>query len=192
MAHWTDTRRHRESWPVGCALRALCSYLSCCRGYISVDSSGVAILWHVPRRRCTAHGRLAQVCFYGAARRRRLEAQLDLVTDGRSAQRSGARDRCTDFAAVRILGFVVPLHKIRHRRTIELMYLVLRLAKYAEMNFKHALCVRRPHEHSAQTSRDPNTDSRLPASGHSTEPMQSPECCTSYCRAPTRVATGGA
>jgi hypothetical protein len=67
-------------------------------------------------------------------------------------------------------GSVVPLYAQRHRRTLELIHIALRLAKYAEMNFKHALCVRRAHEYSPQIQpmiQTPNHGS-MP-SGHSTE-----------------------
>ena len=47
-------------------------------------------------------------------------------------------------------GSVVPLYPARHKRTLEVVNLVLRLAKYAEMNFKNAFGVLRPNELSPQ------------------------------------------
>jgi membrane-associated phospholipid phosphatase len=67
-------------------------------------------------------------------------------------------------------GSVVPLYRPRHQRTLELIHLVLRLAKYAEMNFKHTFAVRRPHELSPQVQPMIQTPAHgsFP-SGHATE-----------------------
>jgi len=67
-------------------------------------------------------------------------------------------------------GSVVPLYPARHQRTLELLGVVLRLAKYAEMNFKNAMSVRRPNEYSPQIQPMIQTPihGSLP-SGHSTE-----------------------
>jgi hypothetical protein len=65
---------------------------------------------------------------------------------------------------------VVPLFPARHQRTLEVVRLVLQLAKYAEMNFKHAFGVLRPHELSPQIQ--PMIQTPVHASfpsGHSTE-----------------------
>jgi hypothetical protein len=65
---------------------------------------------------------------------------------------------------------VVPIYPDRHRYTLELIGMVLRLAKYAEMQFKNALCVRRPDEYSPQIQPILQTPPHgsMP-SGHSTE-----------------------
>jgi len=65
---------------------------------------------------------------------------------------------------------VVPLNATRHRYTLELVGLALRLAKYVEMNFKNAMSVRRPNEYSPQIQPmiQTPTHASLP-SGHSTE-----------------------
>jgi len=65
---------------------------------------------------------------------------------------------------------VVPLYPARHPKTFEVIHMVLRLAKYVEMSFKNALCVRRAHELSAQVQPiiEEPVHGSLP-SGHSTE-----------------------
>jgi len=67
-------------------------------------------------------------------------------------------------------GSVVPLYPARHSRTLELIGLVLRLAKYAEMNFKNAFATLRPNERSPQIQ--PMIQTPIHGSfpsGHSTE-----------------------
>ena len=87
-----------------------------------------------------------------------------------TCERIAPRDRRADDAAVAFWGSVVPLYRQRHRRTLELLHIALRLAKYAEMNFKHALCVRRPHEYSPQIQPIIQTpDHGALPSGHATE-----------------------
>lgn len=97
--------------------------------------------------------------------------QLDLVNGYADLRADRAREiaaqKAPQFA---FWGSVLPLYPARHRRTLELMRLALRLAKFAEMNFKNALVVRRPHEYSPQIQpmiQTPNHGS-LP-SGHATE-----------------------
>jgi membrane-associated phospholipid phosphatase len=67
-------------------------------------------------------------------------------------------------------GSVVPIYPVRHGKTLELIGLVLRLAKYAEMSFKNAFAVLRPHELSPQVQPMIQTPAHgsFP-SGHSTE-----------------------
>ena len=65
---------------------------------------------------------------------------------------------------------VLPLYPARHRRTYELIQLVVRLAKYAEMNFKNAFSVLRPHELSPQVQpMIPTPNHGSFPSGHATE-----------------------
>jgi hypothetical protein len=100
-----------------------------------------------------------------------LQRQLDLV-NGYSDLRNDRSREIIDQMSPQFAywGSVVPLHQARHPRTLELIQMVLRLAKYAEMNFKHALCVRRPHEYSplVQPMIQTPIHGSLP-SGHSTE-----------------------
>ena len=67
-------------------------------------------------------------------------------------------------------GSVVPLYPTRSERTIELINVLLQLASSIAQRFKHSLCVRRPHEYSAQVQPIIQTPGHgsLP-SGHSTE-----------------------
>ena len=65
---------------------------------------------------------------------------------------------------------VLPLYRARHRYTYELLHLVIRLAKYAEMGFKNAFGVRRPHELSPQIQPIiPTPNHGAFPSGHATE-----------------------
>ena len=67
-------------------------------------------------------------------------------------------------------GSVVPLHPTRTEKTIELINVILALASSIAQRFKHSLCVRRPHEYSAQIQPIIQTPGHgsLP-SGHATE-----------------------
>ena len=69
---------------------------------------------------------------------------------------------------------VVPLYPLRHPRTLELIQLAIRLAKYVEMCFKHTLSVRRAHEYSPQIQPIIQTPGHgaFP-SGHATEALRS-------------------
>jgi membrane-associated phospholipid phosphatase len=100
-----------------------------------------------------------------------LDQQLELVNGYADLRIDRAREIVAQMSPqYAFWGSVVPLYGARHRHTIELIGMVLRLAKYAEMNFKNALCVRRPHEYSAQIQPMIQTPihGSLP-SGHSTE-----------------------
>jgi membrane-associated phospholipid phosphatase len=67
-------------------------------------------------------------------------------------------------------GSVVPLYPERNAKTIELINVLLGLASVVAQRFKHSLCVRRPHEFSAQVQPIIQTPGHgsLP-SGHATE-----------------------
>ena len=68
--------------------------------------------------------------------------QLDYVIGYADLRGDRAREITAQMAVP--YGFwasVVPLYRPRHRRTYELIQLVVRLAKYAEMNFKNAFAV---------------------------------------------------
>ena len=64
----------------------------------------------------------------------------------------------------------MPLHPERSAKTIELINVILGLASVVAQRFKHSLCVRRPHEYSAQVQPIIQTPGHgsLP-SGHATE-----------------------
>ncbi len=97
--------------------------------------------------------------------------QLDLVNGYADLRADRAREIVAQMSPqYAFWGSVVPLYPARHPYTLELVGMVLRLAKYAEMNFKHALCVRRPNEYSPQVQPMIQTPihGSLP-SGHSTE-----------------------
>ena len=67
-------------------------------------------------------------------------------------------------------GSIVPLRSGRTSFTLELLRVALRLASFAAQRFKHALCVRRPHEYSPQVQPMIQTPGHgsFP-SGHSTQ-----------------------
>jgi hypothetical protein len=80
-----------------------------------------------------------------------LQDQLDLVNGYADLRGDRAREIVSQMTPqYAFWGSVVPIYPARHRRTLELIGLVLRLAKYAEMNFKNAFAVLRPHELSPQ------------------------------------------
>jgi membrane-associated phospholipid phosphatase len=100
-----------------------------------------------------------------------LEKQLDFVNGYADLRADRAREIVSQAAPQwPFWKTVVPLQRGRHPRTLELMALALRLAKYAEMQFKNALAVLRPHELSPQIQ--PLIPTPLHASfpsGHCTE-----------------------
>ena len=80
-----------------------------------------------------------------------LEDQLNLVNGYADLRSDRAREIVSQISTpFAFWGSVVPLYPARHRKTLELIGLVLRLAKYAEMSFKNAFAVLRPHELSPQ------------------------------------------
>jgi membrane-associated phospholipid phosphatase len=77
--------------------------------------------------------------------------QLDLVNGYADLRADRAREIVAQMTPqYAFWGTVIPLYPARHRKTLELIGLALRLAKYAEMNFKNAFAVLRPHELSPQ------------------------------------------
>ena len=80
-----------------------------------------------------------------------LQDQLNLVAGYADLRADRAREIVAQMAPqYAFWGSVVPLYPARHARTLEVLNLVLRLAKYAEMNFKNAFGVLRPNELSPQ------------------------------------------
>jgi hypothetical protein len=80
-----------------------------------------------------------------------LQGQLDLVANYADLRADRAREIVAQMSPqYAFWSSVVPLFPARHQKTLEVVRLVLQLAKYAEMNFKHAFGVLRPHELSPQ------------------------------------------
>ncbi|MEP7329239.1 MAG: PA-phosphatase, partial [Betaproteobacteria bacterium] len=136
-------------------------------------NAGVPTLWHidVATGGATPTGTWQPLVTMVRPNEATLLAQLDLVNGWADLRADRAREILAQTAPqYAFWGSVVPLYQARHPRTLELLHLALSLAKCAEMNFKNALCVRRPHEYSAQVQPMLKTPihGSLP-SGHSTE-----------------------
>jgi len=97
--------------------------------------------------------------------------QLPLVAGYADLRADRAREIVAQMAVP--YGFwasVVPLYRSRHPRTYEVLHLIIRLAKYAEMHFKNAFGAPRPHELSPQIQpMIPTPNHGAFPSGHSTE-----------------------
>jgi membrane-associated phospholipid phosphatase len=140
--------------------------------HFSVDANQRATLWHgTPTGGNPPKTTWSALVTMVRPPEATLRLQLALV-NGYADLRA---DRAREIAAQKapqyaFWGSVLPLYPARHRRTYELIRLALRLAKSAEMNFKNALVVRRPHEYSPQIQPMIQTPihGSLP-SGHSTE-----------------------